>query len=234
METHYEILEVARSASIEAIKGAYRFLSQKYGIEGTQGSLEAARKWQRLNDAYAVLSDPVKRRQYDERLAEEEEMSRRDRQVKPDVMAHNSPAGPSQFSVYCTSPECPRLEARLHPSLGRHRERQARMEFAVTESIGLHQVFRFRCPFCPTTRLFLVDGREVDEPNSDQRMAADGHAWLYKHLQGRQERERAECEQAQRDPEFAARLRGRAIRQWSAIVLGFVFLFGLLVAIGWR
>ncbi len=64
--THYATLEVIESASIEAIKGAYKHLAQRWHPDKNQGNLkEAAEKASLLNQAYAVLSDPFLREEYD-------------------------------------------------------------------------------------------------------------------------------------------------------------------------
>lgn len=64
MSSHYETLGVAKTASESEIKKAYRVLSLKYHPDRNQ-SPEAAVKIREINDAYEVLSDQAKRRQYD-------------------------------------------------------------------------------------------------------------------------------------------------------------------------
>ena len=64
--THYDTLEVSPKASLEAIKGAYRFLCQKWHPDkNPQGRAEAEQVTRSLNEAYAVLSDPERRAAYD-------------------------------------------------------------------------------------------------------------------------------------------------------------------------
>lgn len=64
--THYDNLQVARTASPEVIKAAYRSLSAKYHPDRNPGDVRCARIMAILNEAYAVLSDPVRRKQHDE------------------------------------------------------------------------------------------------------------------------------------------------------------------------
>jgi len=64
--THYDNLQVARTASPEVIKAAYRSLSAKYHPDRNPGDDQCARIMAILNEAYAVLSDPVRRKQHDE------------------------------------------------------------------------------------------------------------------------------------------------------------------------
>jgi DnaJ-class molecular chaperone len=62
---YYQILEVDQSASPKQIKDAYRKLAFKYHPDRNSKNPAAAEKMKGLNEAYAVLSDPVKRREYD-------------------------------------------------------------------------------------------------------------------------------------------------------------------------
>ncbi len=61
---YYSILGVPRNASLDEIKRAYRELVIKYHPDINK-SKEAEEKMKEINEAYAVLSDPEKRRQYD-------------------------------------------------------------------------------------------------------------------------------------------------------------------------
>lgn len=62
---YYEILGIAPDASAEAIKRAYRRLAFQCHPDRNQKSEEAHRKMEEINEAYAVLSDPTRRREYD-------------------------------------------------------------------------------------------------------------------------------------------------------------------------
>lgn len=62
---YYKILGVAKSASAEEIKKAYRKLARKYHPDVNQGDKSAEARFKEINEAYEVLSDPDKRHKYD-------------------------------------------------------------------------------------------------------------------------------------------------------------------------
>jgi curved DNA-binding protein len=62
---YYKILGVARDATPEALKKQYRKLAMEYHPDRNKGNKEAEEKFKDINEAYAVLSDPQKRKQYD-------------------------------------------------------------------------------------------------------------------------------------------------------------------------
>lgn len=63
---YYEVLGVSRDADDAAIKKAYRQLAKKYHPDTNPGDKEAEAKFKEASEAYAVLSDAEKRRQYDQ------------------------------------------------------------------------------------------------------------------------------------------------------------------------
>jgi len=64
-EDYYKILGVDKKAGAEEIKKAYRKLALKYHPDKNPGNKEAEEKFKKISEAYAVLSDPEKRQQYD-------------------------------------------------------------------------------------------------------------------------------------------------------------------------
>jgi curved DNA-binding protein len=63
---YYAVLGVDKSATAEQIKKAYRKLAVKYHPDKNPGDKQAEERFKELSEAYAVLSDPEKKRQYDQ------------------------------------------------------------------------------------------------------------------------------------------------------------------------
>lgn len=67
---HYRTLQVTRDADAEVIERAYKALSLKYHPDRSGGTdPEATRRMQSINEAYATLRDPARRKAYDQTLA---------------------------------------------------------------------------------------------------------------------------------------------------------------------
>ena len=105
MATYYEILDVPRAATPEQIKTAYRILVQLHHPDRLQQANAQVRHYaeerlKKINEAYAVLSDPTRRRRYDaahETAAEADEATetrgrRRRRPHSPDSAAAEAQA----------------------------------------------------------------------------------------------------------------------------------------------
>lgn len=63
---YYEVLGVSKNASDDEIKKAYRQTAKKYHPDMNPGDKEAEAKFKEASEAYAILSDAEKRRQYDQ------------------------------------------------------------------------------------------------------------------------------------------------------------------------
>lgn len=64
-KNYYDVLGVSKTASQDEIKKAYRKLARKYHPDLNPNNKEAELKFKEISEAYAVLSDPEKRKQYD-------------------------------------------------------------------------------------------------------------------------------------------------------------------------
>ena len=62
---YYEVLGVKKESSAQDIKKVYRKLAMKYHPDRNEGDKDAEEKFKKISEAYAVLSDPEKRKQYD-------------------------------------------------------------------------------------------------------------------------------------------------------------------------
>ena len=62
---YYKVLGVEKGATADDIKKAFRKLAVKYHPDRNQGDKQAEEKFKEINEAYAVLSDPEKKQQYD-------------------------------------------------------------------------------------------------------------------------------------------------------------------------
>ena len=73
MNNYYEILEVSKNASKEIIEKAYKVLAKKYhpDVQKEENRAEAEQKMKLLNEAYEILSDDTRKKQYDLQLEEE-------------------------------------------------------------------------------------------------------------------------------------------------------------------
>lgn len=72
MKNYYEILEVNRSASPEVISKVYKLLAKKYhpDVQTELPKDEAEEKFKQIAEAYEILSDENKRKEYDAKLEE--------------------------------------------------------------------------------------------------------------------------------------------------------------------
>ena len=83
METLYDILEVSRKASKEVIEKAYKTLAKKYhpDLQTAENKEIAEKRMKEINEAYDVLSDEQKRKEYDEKLEAEDERKKQEEYI---------------------------------------------------------------------------------------------------------------------------------------------------------
>lgn len=72
MDNLYSVLGVTKNATEAEIKKAFRTLSKKYHPDMNPGDRKAEERFQKVSEAYSVLQDPRKRKEYDKKLEERE------------------------------------------------------------------------------------------------------------------------------------------------------------------
>lgn len=68
MQSHYRVLGVNNFASIEEVKRVYKTLAKKYHPDVNPGNAFAEERFKDISNAYNTLSDPLKKRIYDDKL----------------------------------------------------------------------------------------------------------------------------------------------------------------------
>jgi curved DNA-binding protein CbpA len=111
--TLYDILGINSSASSEEIKAAYKTLAKKHHPDKNQGSSWHEEQFKRINQAYQILSNTTKRKQYDY-LLEYELFQRQNYNRKPPQNPYKRPAPkkdePITRPVYTYAPRNPKYE----------------------------------------------------------------------------------------------------------------------------
>lgn len=105
---YYSILELDKTATSADIKKAYRKLARKYHPDLNPNDKEAEKKFKAVNEANEVLSDPDKRKKYDEygkdwQHAEEFEKARSRQQSQQQAYSHFGDGNTEDFSDFFES-----------------------------------------------------------------------------------------------------------------------------------
>lgn len=102
---YYSILGVDRKADAKEIKKAYRKLARKYHPDINASDSEAAKKFQDINEANEVLSDPAKRQEYDRLGSQWQQYQQRGGKPEDFNWGEHAAAGPHSYSYRTVNPE---------------------------------------------------------------------------------------------------------------------------------
>lgn len=147
---YYKILEVDKKASPEEIKKAYRKLARKYHPDMNPNDKEAHARFQQINEANEVLSDPEKRKKYDTygenwQHAEQYEQARQQQQTNRGSSSGNWEQNYSgsfdddQFSDFFESMFGQRAGNRRSEVKYRGQDYSAELRLPLTEAYTTHQ-----------------------------------------------------------------------------------------------
>lgn len=143
---YYEVLGVDKNASIDDIKKAYRKQARKLHPDLNPHDKEANTKFQRLNEANAVLSDPDKRKKFDKygkdwERGEEYEKYQQTQQSRGSKQRDQSFSGgfdQGDFSEYFESMFGNRGQSRSQPNF-KGQDYQAELHLSLTDAYKTHQ-----------------------------------------------------------------------------------------------
>lgn len=93
MNDWYKILGVGRDADDAQIKTAYRKLAKKYHPDAHPGDEECEARFREITEAYTILSDPAKRKKYEEELSRGQRESDKDRESRSTKQRAKTDAG---------------------------------------------------------------------------------------------------------------------------------------------
>lgn len=91
MEDWYQVLQVSQGASDDEIKASYRKLAKQYHPDVHPGDQEYERRFKDISEAYSILSDPTKRRKYDEQFNRKKQKSTSREETRDAYMPKGEP-----------------------------------------------------------------------------------------------------------------------------------------------
>ena len=162
LRNYYEILGITSKASSDEVKRAYRSLARKYHPDRNPGNKVAEEKFKDINEAYEVLSDAVKRSQYDQFS---QAWGKKGGSKNPRYSPFDPFSGNNDFSRGNARPNKQRIE------VNDYRPGTTRRERAATRPSGRDIEAKLTLPLSKAyrggrERIRLEDGRslEVDMP----------------------------------------------------------------------
>lgn len=141
---YYEVLGLTRQADEKSIRTAYRRLARQHHPDVNPGNAEAEQRFKEINEAYEVLSDPEKRKTYDELGARWKEY---DAWQRAQQQAGRSGASPSEWSDMF----------RQQPGGGQH-------QYYTSNPEDLRDLFGNDQPYSDFFETFFMGGRRPTSP----------------------------------------------------------------------
>lgn len=148
---YYFILGISRSESTEGIKAAFRKLAKKYHPD--KSGPQETRRFQDINEAYGVLSDPESRRRYTDELRQNEE-----RKERPPRPTRSAPIyGPPRTDEFTSLDDIISSFFGDFPGFGPPRRSHEEVDLELVLSpeeaeqgceVSAEIVLPFRCPEC--------------------------------------------------------------------------------------
>jgi curved DNA-binding protein len=137
---YYKVLEIDKNATPDVVKKAYRKLARKYHPDLNPNDKEAHRKFQQINEANEVLSDPDKRKKYDQygkdwQHAEHFEQQRKS-QPRDEAYTSREFSGDGDFSSFFESMFG---GGRQRQTKFRGQDFHAELQIALTDALDTHQ-----------------------------------------------------------------------------------------------
>ncbi len=161
LETHYDQLQVARTAPLEVIKASYRALSQKYHPDRNPDP-DALRIMKMVNVAWDVLSDPARRAKHDRWIADTEQKPAPQPVKEPEV--RRQPAGQRAQAGTASRKSAADPAAPLH-----HEFTKYAMRIPVLVAVGLVLIFL-------SVQAFKLIGSTGAAPDDDSALVTAGTA----------------------------------------------------------
>jgi curved DNA-binding protein len=141
---YYKILEIDKSASTDDIKKSYRRLARKFHPDLNPNNKEANQKFQQINEAHEVLSDPEKRKKYDQygkdwQHADQFEKQKAARQQQSAGGQYEFESGEGDFSSFFESMFGRQEGSSSRQSRYRGQDLQAELQLTLEDAAKTHQ-----------------------------------------------------------------------------------------------
>lgn len=139
---YYKILEIDKNASEDEVKKAYRKLARKLHPDLNPNDKEAHKKFQQINEANEVISDPEKRKKYDQygkdwQHAEQFEQQRKSQQASGQAGQQHFSGDDGDFSSFFESMFG--AGGRSSQTKFRGQDYNAELKLALTDALQTHQ-----------------------------------------------------------------------------------------------